>query len=99
MINIVAILHVKNWQAFNEFEGQAIAILRSYGGELLSAFESEYSDSADAEDIEVHCIQFPDAESFKRYRNDPKLAELADLRSQAIDSTKVYVSRKLKEYA
>lgn len=98
MINIVAILEVKDWEAFGEFEARAIPIMRSHGGKLLSAFESETSGATDAENIEVHYLQFPTLDSFHAYRNDPALNALSELRSKAIASTNLYVSRKEKSY-
>lgn len=98
MIKIVVILQVRDWEAFNEFEAQAIPIMKSHGGELLAAFESETS-AADAENIEVHYLQFPTLDSFHAYRNDPTLNALSELRSKAIASTDLYVSRREKSYA
>lgn len=90
MINIVVILEVSNQKAFDEFESKAISILRSHDGELVTAFE--------AEENEIHVIQFPTMNNFTSYKNDPALKQLTELRSKAIQSTKVYVSEKLKEY-
>ena len=98
MIYVVAILKVKNVAAFNEFESQAIQILKSHGGVLVSAFEADPSDVSSSDNIEVHYIQFPTIESYNSYRADPALEQLADLRSNAIHSTKLYVSERLKEY-
>ena len=95
MISIVAVLGVSDAAAFEEFESQAIAILRSYGGKLVTAFEVEQSDSGVTE---VHCLEFPDDQTFESYRNDSKLLALGELRAKAIHSTQIYVSSKHKEY-
>lgn len=50
------------------------------------------------DNVEGHYIQFPSIESYDNYRADPALEKLADLRSSAIHSTKIYVSRRLKDY-
>ena len=88
MINIVAILEVKNRQAFDEFESKAISILRSYNGELITAFEPEKH-----EKIEVHFIQFPTMSEFSNYKKAPELAALGELRLKAIQSTKIICFR------
>ena len=93
MINIVAILKVKNRQAFDEFESKAISILRSYNGELITAFEPEKH-----EKVEVHFIQFPTMSEFSNYKKAPELEALGELRLKAIQSTKIYVSEKVKKY-
>ncbi len=98
MINIVAILEVKDAEAFQEFEQQAMSILNSHGGMLLSAFEADSARSTRSENIEVHYIRFPSIENYDAYRNDQALKELAEMRSIAIQSTEVYVSNGLKTY-
>ena len=98
MFNIVAILEIKNAEAFEEFESQAIAILRSHNGSLISAFEVETSDSSSQGLREVHCIQFPTKEDFERYRIDADLVALSELRDKAIANTEVYISTKQKSY-
>jgi len=95
MISVVAILEVNDAAAFEEFESQAIAILKSHGGKLVSAFEVEQSEVGVTE---VHCLEFPDAETFENYRNDSKLLALGELRAKAIHSTQIYVSSKHKKY-
>ena len=61
VINIIAILEVKNREEFNKFETQAIQIIRSHGGKLVAAFEPDTSFSSDSDGIEVHYIQFSDS--------------------------------------
>ena len=83
-------MEVKDQQTFDKFESKAISILRSHGGELVTAFETK--------EKEIHVIQFPSMNDFISYQNDPALKQLTELRSKAIQSTKIYVSDKLKEY-
>ena len=99
MINIIAILEVKNREEFNKFETQAIQIMRSHGGKLVTAFEPDILSASDSDSIEVHYIQFPDLDKYNNYRADPALAALSQLRSSAIRSTQLYVSDKVKDYA
>lgn len=96
VINIIAILEVKNREEFNKFETQAIQIIRSHGGKLVAAFEPDTSSSSDSDGIEVHYIQFSDLDKYNSYRADPALAVLSQLRSRAIRSTQLYVSDKVK---
>jgi len=98
MINIVAILEVNDSDAFEEFETQAIALLRKHNGVLNTAFEVKPSDSSSGAVEEVHCIEFPTTEDFDNYRADPALQALSELRAKAISHTKVYVSGKHKNY-
>jgi len=99
VINIIAILEVKNREEFNKFETQAIQIMRSHGGKLVTAFEPDILSASDSDSIEVHYIQFPDLDKYNNYRADPALAALSQLRSSAICSTQLYVSDKVKDYA
>lgn len=99
MINIIAILEVKNREKFNKFETQAIKIMRSHSGKLVTAFEPDTLCSSDLDGIEVHYIQFPDLDKYNNYRADPALAALSQLRSSAIRNTQLYVSDKVKDYA
>ena len=98
MIDILVVLEVKNAEAFKKFETRAISILNSHKGTLLLAFEADAPISDCPENTELHYIQFPTIDNYNAYRADPALRELADLRSEAIESTKVYVSRQLKNY-
>ena len=98
MINIVAILEIADAEAFEEFESKAIAIMRCHKGVLVSAFETQTPELSSGVTKEIHCIQFPNRDDFDRYRADPELAQLADLRSKAIASTEVYISSKEKTY-
>lgn len=99
MIYIVAILEIKNDEAFEDFETQAIQILRSHDGELVAAFNPDSLDTAAKSGIEVHYIQFPAIENYNSYRADPALQALSDIRSNAIHRTQLYISDHLKDYA
>lgn len=98
MIHIVVILEIKDPMAFEEFESQAIPLLRSHGGELISAFEPDSDISSESSNKEVHYLQFPSINEFNNYRADPQLQALAGLREKGILSTQLFVSGKLKEY-
>lgn len=91
MISVVAILKVRDSEAFHAFESRAVPIMRSHGGVLVSAFETD--------DVEVHFIQFPTLAALDSYRSDPALKALDKLRMEAILDRQVYISRKDKSYA
>lgn len=99
MIKIIVLIDVKDFVAFREYETKAVSIMRLYGGKMLSAFEPNESESIEANCSEVHYLEFPDLDSFKRYRKDVKLVEMSALREQAISKIRIIVSGKFKSYA
>jgi len=98
MINIIVLLSIKNSSCYEEFEEKAVKIMHNYGGNLVYAFEPDYEQSTNTRYNEIHCLEFPDIESFNLYRSDPKLIKMAKLRERAISHTEVIVSRKYKYY-
>lgn len=98
MPSIVALLTIRDRDAFDKFERQAVAIMKLYGGVLDTAFRPKESDAEPRVD-EVHVLKFPDLDAFERYKADATLLSLAALRSQAISNTVVYVSGEDKHYA
>lgn len=96
MIHILVKLTVKNFNALEEFERQAVAIMNRHGGQLLSAFEACRNE--DGSGKEVHVLAFPSDEAFASYRADGDLVDLKDLRDRAISHTEVLVSERLKTY-
>ena len=99
MIQIVVLLEVKDKIFFEEFERNAIDIMKAYNGKLVSAFEPNKTKSSSQNIDEVHYLQFPSIEAFNNYRKDPKLLEMSELRSKAIINTTIYVSEVIKDYA
>ena len=96
MIHILVKLTVKNFTALEEFERQAVAIMKRHGGQLLSVFEACRNEDGSGE--EVHVLAFPSDEAFAGYRVDGDLVDLKDLRDRAISHTEVMVSERLKSY-
>ena len=93
MITIVALLTIRDAQAFEQFERQAVAIMVEHGGRLDSAFRPAAPASTQAPHVdEVHVLKFPSQEAFERYRLDAQVVALASLREQAIAHTSVYIS-------
>ena len=98
MIEIVAMMKVRDRALFHEFESEAAKIMQRYGGEIISAFEPSEELSKGRDFDEVHILRFPSEQAFADYRGDAALMELADLREQAIAETEVYVSGKRVNY-
>lgn len=92
MIQIIALLEVKDQSSFKQFEKKAIKIMGKYNGKLLSAFEPNEVESTLPNIGEVHYLEFPDLQAFKNYRGDSELKELAELRNKGISKTIIIVS-------
>ncbi len=93
MITIVALLTIRDIDAFTRFERQAAAIMKNHGGRIDSAFRPAAVDSDATNPVhEVHVLKFPDLAAFDSYKSDTRLFELGVLREQAIAHTTVYVS-------
>lgn len=100
MITIVALLSVRDADAFDQFERQAAEIMKAYGGRIDSAFRPGVTDSEAAQPVdEIHVLKFPDHKAFDRYASDDKLLALAPLREKAIRQSTVYVSATEVDYA
>ena len=67
MLQIVAILDVKNLECFKDYEQRALTIMQQYRGRLLSAFKTQGQGDAYQE---VHVLSFPDEDCFYAYRQD-----------------------------
>ncbi len=98
MIQVIAFIEVKDFVAFCKYETEAVSIMQQYGGKMLSAFEPNESESTEANCSEVHYLEFPDLDSFRRYRRDAKFSEMSALREKAISRTRTIVSGKFKSY-
>lgn len=98
MIEIIALLEIKNKSSFKEFEEKAIKIMKNHGGKLLSAFDINKNEPSLPNVGEVHYLQFPNIESFYNYRSDPALTALSALRNKAISKTTILVSNEFVTY-
>ena len=98
MIHIIVLLESKDTDALQTFERQAFEVMKKYDGKLVTAFEPDASESSPSDIAEVHYLQFPTIEAFKKYRADPQHIELADLRKKAISNTTIFVSGRIKDY-
>lgn len=89
-LSIVAALFIHSGceVEFAQFETAAELIMQRYDGRLERRIG--LAPSLD-EPHEVHLVTFPDRESFERYRADPDLLAMADLRTRAIRQTIAWV--------
>jgi|GEM_PF-517689 len=95
-LRLLTTLQIRNFTALAEFESQAAAIMKDYEGRITHAFETCHLDDDSGE--EVHLLEFPDIETFNRYRADPRLQQLQGLRETAIASTDIKVLNQEKHY-
>ncbi len=77
---------------FTEFETAASRIMKRYGGALERRVVCRPGGDPDVPD-EVHVVTFPDRASLERYRADPELQALQDLRAAAIRRTVFWEGR------
>lgn len=89
-------LRVRSFDAMERFERQAIAIMKAFGGELISAMETQRDPLGGGE--EVHILQFPSKQAFLDYRADSRLLALRALREQGIESTTIQEVLRIKDY-
>lgn len=96
-VTLVALLylHAGRNEEYERFESAASRIMGRYGGRIehrirLSGDADAPSSAGPVQPDEVHVVSFPDAASFARYRADPEIRALADLRAAAIRDTVVW---------
>lgn len=81
-------IHAGHEAEFEQFEFATTAIMRHYGGEIERRIGC--IDDGDAKlPHEVHIVTFPDEAAFERYRSDPGLRPLAELRARTIRETTI----------
>jgi uncharacterized protein (DUF1330 family) len=96
-VTLVALLylHAGRREEFDRFESAASRVMVRHGGRIerrieLSGDAAPRSTAEPAQPDEVHIVCFPDAASFARYRADPEIQALAELRAAAIRETVVW---------
>jgi uncharacterized protein (DUF1330 family) len=98
-LTIVAalLIHPGREAEFEQFETAAESIMRRYGGSIERRIG--FAASADPDQPqEVHIVTFPDQPSFERYRADPDLQALAQLRARAIRHTTIWIGNDLSTF-
>jgi uncharacterized protein (DUF1330 family) len=98
-ITIVAALfiHPGREAEFEQFETAAESIMRRHGGGLERRIGFAPSEDP-SHPHEVHIVTFPDQQAFERYRADPDLQALADLRVRAIRQTTAWMGSDLSGF-
>ncbi len=71
---------------FRTFEILAARVMQRYGGRIDHRIRIDHSVERN-QPYEVHIVNFPDEESFQRYRDDPEMKARAELRARAIRET------------
>ena len=83
---------------FLQFESAAEKIMRRYGGCVERRIGFPANAGTD-HPHEVHIVAFPDQQAFDRYRADPDLQAMAELRARAISQTIVWSGKDLPPFA
>ena len=98
-VTLVAALYIHPGREaeFEQFEAAAARIMARHGGAIDRRIRIA---RAAGENLphEVHIVSFPDDESLQRYRADPELQGLAELRARAIRETVLWMGRELPEF-
>ena len=96
-ITLVALLYLHPGRTtdFERFEAAASRIMARYGGRIERRIQPAVEAGAPSAaklstPDEVHVVWFPDADSFTRYRADPELHALGELRAAATRETVVW---------
>jgi uncharacterized protein (DUF1330 family) len=93
-LTLVVLLWVRpgHEEDFERFETAAADIMGRHGGRIERRLPLEPGDDPERPN-EVHIVTFPDPAAFERYRADPELARLQELRERAIRRTTVWANR------
>jgi len=86
---VTLFIHAGNESDFEEFESSAAKIMRRHGGAIERRIRCAGRPDS-GEPYEVHIVTFPDQQALDRYRKDPELVQLAELRAKAIRHTVVW---------
>jgi hypothetical protein len=102
-ITLVVLLYVHAGREaeYERFETEASRIMGRHGGRIVRRIKLARARGADAsskgaaensprQPDEVHIVEFADGASFSRYRADPEIRALGDLRAAAIRDTIVW---------
>lgn len=90
VLTLVVALHVDpaRLDEFERFETRASRIMSRYGGRIERRLR--FAETDPEAPHEVHLVTFPSAEAFSRYRADPELADLSELRARAVRRTTIW---------
>jgi len=91
-------IHPGREAEFDQFETAAARIMARHGGAIDRRIRITRA-AGDNLPHEVHLVSFPDDASIQRYRADPELQGLAELRARAIRETVVWTGSDLPRFA
>ena len=99
-VTLVAALYINPGREaeFDRFETAAARIMARHGGAIDRRIRIARA-AGDNLPHEVHIVSFPDATSLQRYRTDPELQGLAELRTSALRETVVWTGSDLPRFA
>lgn len=86
---VLLFLHPDREAEFERFEIRAAEVMSRHGGRIERRISFAGKNDPSQPD-EVHVVTFPDRESFERYRSDPAIQALAELRARAIRETIIW---------
>ena len=86
---VMLFVHAGHECGFEEFESSAAEIMRRHGGAIERRIRCAGRPDS-GEPYEVHIVTFPDQQALDRYRQDPELQRLGELRARAIHHTVVW---------
>jgi len=100
-VTLVAALYLNPGREaeFDRFETAAARIMARHGGTIDRRIRIAPRAAGENLPHEVHIVSFPDDTSLQRYRTDPELQGLAELRTSAIRETVVWTGSDLPRFA
>jgi uncharacterized protein (DUF1330 family) len=105
-LTLVALLWLRDGREaeYKRFETEASRIMGRHGGRIarrikVARGEAPAGVDGPAAPDEVHIVEFADAAAFARYRADPEIQALAELRAAAIRETVVWQGREAAAFA
>ncbi len=84
-MQLVALLTIRDLDAFRRFEHAVAAIMARHGGAIERALVLEGEPLR-----ELHLVRFPDAAALVAYRADPELEQLRALREAGCAATEIW---------
>ena len=91
-------IHPGQEATFHAYESQALACFRAHGGKVLAAFRPRADASGKPTPDEIHVLRIGSEEQFAAFRADPPHHAQAELRTQAIARTEIFVSQEVVEH-
>lgn len=101
-VTLIVSLWLRNGDVdgFEKLEGKLAQLQARHGGRIERAVRitGPGGEKAEEQPFEVHVVTFDDADGLARYRADPQLRELAEVRERIIARTVVLEGRDVDPY-